>query len=113
MSINFGRCHCRGVEFGTFTNQVLMKYNNSLDDKLVSIDTCIATEIGYLWHNGVKTLNSCCGHGKGEPSVIVDDDKNSWEIMEKLGYKYQIAPSGYRWYFLKTKRGFDESESTT
>ena len=50
----------------------------------ICIDTCIASEIGYLWHQGVETLNSCCGHMKEDPTVIVT--KESIPIMEKLGY---------------------------
>lgn len=75
-------CHCRGVDFGTYKNVVSMK---TPEGEWVCIDTCIATEIGYLWHQGVKTLNSCCGHGKLEPSVVVDE--GSIEKMRELGYQ--------------------------
>ena len=41
-----------------------------LDKKLVPIDRCIAPLILQLNLVGIKTLNSCCGHGKGYPCVI-------------------------------------------
>lgn len=96
----FGECHCKNIEFGTYDNQVVMKHPSG---KLVGIDTCIATEIGWLWHQGINTLNSCCGHKKLLPTVIVHSD--DYEKMDNLGYKFHIAPSGYREYFLRTKGG--------
>lgn len=85
-------CHCQDVDFGTYKNTVKMIAPFELktmfgDPKssTVVIDTCIATAIGYLWHQGVKTLNSCCGHKKITPSVIVD--KGSINKMLELGYK--------------------------
>ena len=35
----------------------------------VYVDSCIAEEIQMLNDNGVITLNSCCGHGKGNQIV--------------------------------------------
>ena len=87
------KCHCINIDFGTYNNTVGMILPYDIDDCLMSkkkghtiyIDTCIASEIGYLWHQGVETLNSCCGHNKGEPTVIVK--KESIPIMERLGYE--------------------------
>lgn len=100
---NFGECHCKNIEFGTYDNQVVMKHPSG---KLVGIDTCIATEIGWLWHQGINTLNSCCGHKKLPSTVIVHSD--DYEKMDNLGYKFHIAPSGYREYFLRTKGDEDK-----
>lgn len=99
-SPKFGECHCENIEFGTYDNQVIMRHPGG---KLVGIDTCIATEIGWLWHQGINTLNSCCGHKKLLPTVIVHSD--DYEKMDNLGYKFDIAPSGCREYFLRTKGG--------
>ena len=41
-----------------------------LDKKLIAIDRCIAPLILQLNLAGIKTSNSCCGHGKGYPNVI-------------------------------------------
>lgn len=56
-----------------------------MGSKIVTIDTCIATEIGYLWHQDVVTLNSCCGHQKMSPSVVVAEE--SVGKMHQLGYQ--------------------------
>lgn len=61
-------CQCVDIDFGTYANTVSMKTPNAI---LVDIDTCIASEIGYLWHHGITTLGSCCGHNKLPPSVVV------------------------------------------
>ena len=103
-------CHCNDVEFQSYDNQVVMKAPfdlNHRDDHLVSIDTCIATEIGYLWNNGIKTLNSCCGHQKVDASAIIDP--GSYDAIEELGYKdFGTAQSGLRAYVLKTGHHTDE-----
>ena len=84
-------CHCTDVEFGSYDNQVSML--NPWTDKLVCIDVCIATEIGFLWNNGVKTLNSCCGHNipmdyihsHCQGGSIVVEEENI-QKMKELGY---------------------------
>lgn len=96
----FGECHCVNVEFGSYDNQVVMRHPSG---KLVCIDTCIATEIGWLWHQGINTINSCCGHRKIAPSVIVDE--KDYDKMDNLGYKFDTALSGRREYLLRTKGG--------
>jgi len=50
----------------------------------VSIDICICQEMAELWAMGIKTLNSCCGHNKVLPSVIVEPEDA--KRMEELGY---------------------------
>ncbi|MCK5022768.1 MAG: hypothetical protein KAS04_01210 [Candidatus Aenigmarchaeota archaeon] len=77
------KCHCKNVDFGTYENTVSMK--EPYTGEWICIDTCLATLIGYLWHNGIETINSCCGHGKLQATVIVTND--SVEKMKKLGYK--------------------------
>jgi hypothetical protein len=68
-----GICQCVDVKFGSYKNTVGMLPPEEIasvirDQRLgglpVTIDTCIASEIGYLWHQGVVTLNSCCGHNQ-------------------------------------------------
>ena len=85
------KCFCKKDNtFGEYKNTVEMHtpftYNLGGRDKdTACIDGCIASDIAYLWYNGVKTLNSCCGHGKIPAGVIVADC--SIEIMKSLGYK--------------------------
>lgn len=75
-------CHCENVDFGTYKNTVSMK--EPYTEEIVCIDTCIATAIGYLWKQGVKTRNSCCGHQKILPTVVVAEE--SIEKMRELGF---------------------------
>lgn len=52
-----------------------------IDRDTVCVDACISHVIKHLWDNQISTLNSCCGHGKDNPSIILqsyisDDDAN-------------------------------------
>lgn len=40
----------------------------------IAIDSCIADRIAAAWAAGVRTLGSCCGHGKGGPDVVLTQD---------------------------------------
>lgn len=59
-----------------------------LDGKLIAIDRCIALLILQLNLVGIKTLNSCCGHGKGYPNVICEPGTE--EALKKFGCKIVI-----------------------
>ncbi len=78
-------CTCVDIDFGTYKRAVSMK---TPEGKLVGIDVCIAREIGELWLAGIKTINSCCGHGKLPPSVIVA--QKDIGKMEELGYLHEM-----------------------
>ena len=53
--------------------------------KEVSIDARITEVIKHLWANGIYTLNSCCGHNKENPSVILGNNRKDGEkIREKI-----------------------------
>jgi len=41
--------------------------------KKCTIDKCIASIVKVLEHNGVRMLASCCGHGKGDGSILLLD----------------------------------------
>ena len=41
-----------------------------LDGKLTVIDRCMGFFVLQLSLSGIKTLDSCCGHGKGYPHII-------------------------------------------
>lgn len=105
---DFNKCHCRNVGIGEFTNQACMEfpfdYNSRIYSRkrgdIVCIDTCIATEIGYLWRHGVLTINSCCGHQRYSSTVIVA--KTSEKKMDDLGYKSFINKCGVKCYQLET-----------
>ncbi len=67
--------------------------NDWVSDKVhrsFTVDACIWPEIHHLVHmHGIRTLNSCCGHGFRHmgPWVIVAED--SYIKMAQLGYKTQ------------------------
>ena len=82
--MRLGVCSCEeGIKWRSSVTEVVMR---APDGGLVSIDVCIASEIGKLWMNGVETVESCCGHGYDFPSVYVA--AGSVEKMEQLGYEH-------------------------
>ena len=42
-------------------------------NRSISCDRCIATIITKLWKAGVQTLGCCCGHGKENPSIVMEN----------------------------------------
>ena len=49
--------------------------------KAVSIDDCIADTILFLWNKGIRTTGSCCGHNRDNPSVILEQDNATEDIV--------------------------------
>lgn len=45
----------------------------------VFIDECISRVITQLWANGIHTVNSCCGHGRLQPSIVLAQDADPLE----------------------------------
>lgn len=45
----------------------------SIEGRLVEIDSCLAPLVDALNKGGVKTISSCCGHGKGWGFVQLED----------------------------------------
>lgn len=63
-----GRCTCRNVGIGTYANQEPV---TTPTGKLVGIDRCILNDVRQLWHEGVETIESCCGHGQTTGYIAV------------------------------------------
>lgn len=63
-------------------------WKTTRDQRIISCDVCIAYEIMDLVKKGIRTLASCCGHGKYISNVIVAEDEESISNMENLGYKH-------------------------
>ena len=82
-------CHCVNVEIQTYDNQVSMINPHAENKPWVCIDTCLATLIGWLWHQGVVTGGCCCGHQKKRPSVAVYPQ--SIQKMIDLGFEQDIS----------------------
>jgi hypothetical protein len=39
------------------------------------IDSCIASIVEALHNAGIKTRASCCGHGRGDGEIVLDDGR--------------------------------------
>lgn len=64
-----------------------------INNELISIDSCIAPLIVQLNNFGIKTIASCCGHGKEYPYVMCE--KGSLEKLIKFGCQIGIVdPKG-------------------
>lgn len=96
-------CGCHG--FGskkTYSKQVLINVPTCLISLIgkskIAIDPCIEEEIKFLWSKGIATINSCCGHNKLMPSVVVlEEDEPK---MRELGY--QSLPEDSHVFILKS-----------
>ncbi|MEX2450931.1 MAG: hypothetical protein WD407_08765 [Rhodospirillales bacterium] len=64
------RCDGPGGEI-TFRNQVVMPVNG----KVICIDWCIHHIVAALNAGGVRTVASCCGHGKQDGRVDLEDGR--------------------------------------
>lgn len=77
--------------------------NLNQNKNVVAVDACIADEIQMLNNKGIKTLGSCCGHGKAGQIVEYTNGFGDWkshehpphvlivkksnELAQELGYK--------------------------
>ncbi len=90
-------CKCTIGDFNNGGNEITLNipsnlkihYNNSDRDlrQTVSVDSCMAEEIQYLWSQGIRTTGCCCGHNWmcGYIGVYFEDIPK----MKALGYKPQ------------------------
>lgn len=58
-------------EMGTYGHQVCMPING----KVRCVDYCISHMVAALNAANITTANSCCGHGRINPSIILEDDR--------------------------------------
>lgn len=72
---------CTGAEFGTYTGCAAV---TTPQGRLADIDACLVPEIVSLWAEGIRTLESCCGHGRISGYIAVPDEHI--EQMRGLGY---------------------------
>lgn len=83
-------CDCRGVGVGDHTNTVPAVAPWWSSYRFIDLDRCLWAEVIWLWHKGVVTLNSCCGHNKVDPTILVAEE--SIPLMETLGYEHWENP---------------------
>lgn len=78
---------CDKIEYGTFR-----------------IDPCLEKKIEMINSiSGVKTLASCCGHGKYSPSIII---KNDFGIVFDFYTLKEIPEKKRNRYYRKDNQGF-------
>ena len=65
------------------------------------IDKCIRSRIKFLQDQGIKTVSSCCGHGRYPLTIVVKSDKGI--IFELLSGK--VIPRKKRFY-VKDNKGY-------
>ena len=58
-------------DFGEFKCQVPMPING----KVCFVDFCISHIVASLNAGNVRTIASCCGHGKINGSILLDDGR--------------------------------------
>ena len=58
-------------DFGEYNCQIPMPING----KVQYIDFCIANIVTALNAANIKTIASCCGHGKIEGSIVLEQGK--------------------------------------
>jgi hypothetical protein len=71
--------------------EIVLRLPDNIDtgkeNRTVSVDECIASAIKRLWANRIDTRGCCCGHGKGNPSIVIAEgycDDEVAKIVELL-----------------------------
>lgn len=59
--------------------------------QVVMVDACLADEVAWLNGRGVRTLASCCGHGKEAGSIVIEPADE--RIAKLLGYESEQVPA--------------------
>lgn len=70
----------------------------------VCVDACIATVVQHLWDCGIVTLGSCCGHGRGRPSLVLGPHED-FEIVRAC--IAEVIPKGR---YQNDEQGWDLSQ---
>ena len=68
-------------DFGTYDCQIPMPISGRVE----YIDYCIADIVAALNAANIKTVASCCGHGKIDTSIVLDDGR---EIVVKNAVRF-------------------------
>lgn len=71
----------------------MCQWNNTkaifIDNRIIDVDSCIADLVDALNKCGLKTVASCCGHGKQPGTILLKDGRevrifSSWEDGRKV-----------------------------
>lgn len=82
-------CTCTGSEdMGDYSRMVIFEH----EGETYQVDSCMENEIKWLLKQGVKTIESCCGHVKLKEHSYIMVALDSVELMKTLGYKKRVNP---------------------
>lgn len=87
-------CSCVNVSPGSYANQELVDLPWGGQ---AGVDRCILPDVRELWAAGVRTIESCCGHGRGVGYIAAPGYE---EAMVAAGYKPDTrteAPGCFQW----------------
>jgi hypothetical protein len=108
--IQFRKCQCIKVDYGSYDNEVVLKvpldlglYYNDPEKTprlTVSVDKCISKEIQGLWALGIRTTGCCCNHNKDVNYPFIEVVEEDMEKMILFGYKKY--PNKENMFFPKT-----------
>lgn len=84
-------CTCVGVAMGSYANQetVITPWG-----RRVGIDRCILPDLRALWAAGVRTIESCCGHGLARGYIAVPPEHERAMIARGFTIDERTASKG-------------------
>lgn len=93
-------CRCKDIEFGSYDAcvTVVLPWAGA---KVRGIDACMVPEVAELWRQGIRTVESCCGHNQKHGYVAVEDE--FFHQMIALGYAPDLRSGGYAVFLSKTE----------
>lgn len=74
-------CTCHGVEMGSYAGQEAVE---TPWGEIAGIDRCILPDVTRLWALGIRTIESCCGHGRASGYIAVRPEHD--DRMVALGF---------------------------
>jgi len=80
----------------------------SSSGKLYNVDRCISELVLALNRKGIKTVASCCGHGKRPGNIVLEDGREliicpDYKVarkVDKVVDKMINSVKGQGWFFL-------------
>jgi hypothetical protein len=65
-------------------NTVVLDLPDGIDpgkkNRSISCDYCCVKVLIYLWKNNIQTRGHCCGHFKRNPSIVIADGYDDFDI---------------------------------
>lgn len=52
-----------------------VRRGNGFDFLVCRVDACLVNRLEFLNQHGIKTLGSCCGHGRYPMTIVIEDDE--------------------------------------